>query len=527
MFKCLLRRFSPASGKKLIEKKLSNGTLIKGVLNPKCLLEKEDHGIPSGSPSSSPLSPFLLEGVTQLPDGRVYSGKYNPEKGFPLPGSRLEDDGDLYEGSFNEQWQREGEGRAWLADGTYYEGRFEKDELVEGMVRVPQGIYEVIFRGTLKDESFVRGRLTSHDCAYEGFFHNNEPEGKGKLVFMDTGAEQEGTFRQGKLHGPDCKMKLPSGYVYVGEFMDGIIRYGKLFTPTYTYEGEFNKHGRAHGTGTQTYLIQEPRLIFTGIWNQGAMIQGTVVDEYGTPVDWRNDHETQRNILGNGDWEAGEERIAMNSYCSAKLKEADEMHRDMQKSYAEDAAKVAKMTGSYPTKMDLRYEGGIREEQERSHISSNKQLHDFENWRKRNQAQASLSATEEMEKVNAEGIAVTLDKNMAKLNFSRQHGTTELSSQRAEEQLHRFLRSFPGRSRETTILDEEDEEDEKENTSVEKDEKRQNPTNEREEKMGTLKNLKPNNGAVGKDQTVSPECNLKIYGNFPWKSFTPSDRSHT
>lgn len=50
-------------------------------------------------------------------------------------------------------------------------------------------------------------------------------------------------------------MKLNNGYVYVGEFFDGHIRTGTLYTPTYTYEGQFNDHGKAHGEGQQTYLI--------------------------------------------------------------------------------------------------------------------------------------------------------------------------------------------------------------------------------------------------------------------------------
>lgn len=522
MIKRLLLKYSPASSSFFVEKKLSDGTFIKGILNPRCLSEEIQTSV---SCSSLFTSPALLEGMTQLPDGRVYYGKYHPEKGFPLPGSRLEEDGDLYEGSFNTKWQREGSGKAWLADGTYYEGLFDQDELVEGTVRVPQGIHEVVFKGSLKDESFIQGRLTSNEYVYEGSFHNNEPNGKGKLIFIDTRAEQEGTFRNGKLHGSDCKMKLPSGYVYVGDFLDGHIRYGKLFTPTYTYEGEFNEHGRAHGTGVQTYLIQEPRLIFTGIWNQGAMIQGSVADEYGVPVDWRNDHETQRNILGNGDLQVGEENIAMNSYCSAKLKEADNLHQEMQKSYAEDAGKVEKNTGYFPSKMDLRYEGSIREEQEQLHLSSNKQLQDLDQCRIRNQVKSSGLAKDAIAKVSTEQKFVSFDENMAKINFSRQCGATELSAQRAEEQLSRFLRSFPGRSQQTTILDEDDdEEDEKKEETMMKKRKEGGGTEETDK----MKEVKSGNSVAGANKSSSAPSTsfkLKIHGNPPWKSFTPPDPS--
>lgn len=69
------------------------------------------------------------------------------------------DDGDRYRGEFNERWQRHGSGEAWLQDGTYYRGKFANDELVDGMVRIPNGISEIKFTGTLHDELFVRGKL--------------------------------------------------------------------------------------------------------------------------------------------------------------------------------------------------------------------------------------------------------------------------------------------------------------------------------------------------------------------------------
>lgn len=439
-----------------VVKHLEDGTILKGKLHPT-------------------ISSRLIEGITQLPDGRVFNGAYDTQTGAPLAGCRLQEDGDLYTGEFNDAWQRHGKGQAWLADGTSYQGIFENDELVNGIVKIPQGTAEIVFEGTLSDEMFVKGRLSSPDYVYEGEFNNNEPDGKGTLSFT-SGATQEGTFRAGKLHGQDCKMKLEGGFVYVGEFLDGIIRQGKLFTPTYTYEGEFNEHGRAEGIGTQIYHIHEPRLNFTGVWSNGAMIRGTVVDEYGNPVDWRSDFDAQRTILGDGDAALGEERLSMNSYCGAKLKEADELHRTVEKSYVADAQAVLKQTGKFPSKMDLRYEGGIQEEREASHRASQKQMKDMEACRVNSashsrssekvvQGFAAASSSPPMEATQTGGVAGSsdappFDMSVAKINFSRQFGTQELCAQRAEEQLGRFLRSFPGRSKQDNILDAPDEDEE-------------------------------------------------------------------
>lgn len=445
----MLRRY----GWRLCSITLDNGTVLKGKLNP-----HHRHR--------------LLSGVAILPDGRTYSGKFHEVLGHPLPGSQLEEDGDLYRGSFNQQWQREGQGEAWLADGTHYLGTFEGDELTCGTVRVPNGATEIVFDGTLRDELFVKGRLTQPDFMYEGEFKNNEPHGKGQLVFS-TGAEQEGTFLNGKLHGSNCKMRLEGGFVYVGDFMDGTIRRGILYTPTYTYDGEFNDHGRAHGEGSQTYLASDPRLTFTGLWNNGALVRGVCMDEYGTPVDWQNNNDLQTMVLGGGDASSGQESVAVNSYCSAKLKEADQLHRDMQKGYVEDAERVAQRTQRYPSKMDLGYEGSIAHENAAVHEANQKQMAAM------NQSKELFAdRAHELKTVTSQAhgsIIGELNENMAKLQFSRQVGAEQLSSQRIDEQFERFMKSFDA--------------------------------------------PKPSSGAA----TVEGG-RLNIEGNAPWKSFTPPSK---
>lgn len=439
-------------GLRLCSVTLASGVVLEGDLNP---VNRER----------------LLKGTATLPDGRVYSGVFDAQKGFPLPGSQLEEDGDIYRGAFNEKWQREGLGEAWLADGTYYKGHFTNDELVEGVVRIPNGSSEMTFEGTLVDELLVRGKLSQPDFTYEGEFQENQPHGKGKLIFA-TGAEQEGTFYAGKLHGDGCKMKLDGGFVYVGEFIDGKIRRGVLYTPTYTYEGDFNENGRAHGEGRQTYLIHEPRLIFSGIWNNGALIRGACVDEYGSPVDWQNRHELQSMILGDSTQSSGDECVAMNSYCGAKLLEADRLHRDMNKSYAEDAATVVKATGRFPSKMDLGYEGGMERERVAATRSSQRQMQQMDEFRERLSSRAQ-SFEEVSEGLRNGNIIAEINENMAKIQFSRQMGAQQLAAERVDEQFERFMTTFNRPSKTLT------------------------------------------------ESEASKEENLKIEGNAPWKSFTP------
>lgn len=419
---------------KVVDTVLPNGTRLKGILNPRC-------------------PDRLLEGVTTLPDGREFNGNYDAINGHPLKGSRLCEDGDVYEGEFNNSWQREGLGKARLADGTCYEGKFEQDELVEGVVTIPQGTTEVVFKGKLQNETFLRGVLTTPDYRYEGDLLNNEPDGVGKLIFA-TGEMQEGTFRCGKLHGANCKLKLNGGFVYVGEFVDGHIRYGILYTPTYRYEGEFNEHLRAHGQGVQTYLVHEPRLVFTGIWNSGAMTQGTVVDEYGTPVEWQDAYHTQCQVLGDGDEALGRERVAMNGYCSAKLKEADELHHSVTQSYVEDADKVQHATGTRPSRMDLGYEAGIATEKSAAHQAAQKQLRDMESYRSSCQAREDGQHGAVLDNERAEEEQSS-PSDAERMTFTRELGTQELSAQRADEQLSRFLRSFDNRKG-SSVLDEEE-----------------------------------------------------------------------
>lgn len=376
----------------------------------------------------------LLLGVATMPDGRVYKGAFDEELGHPAGKGQLEEDGDMYVGLFNRQWQRHGAGEAWLADGTVYKGTFADDDLIEGTVRIPNGSSETTFVGTLLDESFVEGTLTQHDFTYTGAFQNNAPHGKGKLVYA-TGAEQSGTFRCGKLHGPVCRMKLEGGFVYEGEFIDGAIKRGTLYTPNYTYEGEFNEHGRAHGEGSQLMLATTPRMTFTGIWVHGQLQRGSCKDEFGTPIDYRDNHDLQRAVADEDDV-----TVAATHHSKAKLRETKEAIKDMNRSFREDQARVASATGKTPSKFDLGYEHSISAGRDEA-TAEVKRASDRDHLRAPGvscHAEASPAAV----RAAVAGSTVAVDPNKAMANMYSQVSAQHIVADRLEEQHRRFLQSM-------------------------------------------------------------------------------------
>jgi len=298
----------------------------------------------------------LIDGIAVLEDGRVYKGSFDEAEFYPVGKQhQLEEDGDIYVGSFNKEWQRDGSGRSWLADGTTYDGRFESDDFVEGTVRIPSGIHETVFRGRLKDEMFVEGTLQHVDYTYTGQFADNRPHGRGKLAFQ-SGEVMDGTFRCGALHGTDCSMKLSGGFVFTGEFVDGHIRRGTLRSSLYTYEGEFDEQGKAHGEGIQIFLAASKKLYFSGHWFHGVLREGSCKDEDGFPIDYRSDSDAQNAITG-----GFPEKLATGEYFKAKKRETDTLFREMNKSYVEDAKRVEESTGHFPSKYELGYEPSVAE----------------------------------------------------------------------------------------------------------------------------------------------------------------------
>lgn len=297
----------------------------------------------------------LVRGTAELPDGRVFSGDFDATTGVPCAGSKLVDAGDQYVGEFSSAWRRHGKGQAVLADGTQYRGTFDDDDFVSGTVIVPDARGDVVFEGTLRDETFVEGTLTQQHFSYTGAFQNNQPHGQGRLLFS-SGAWQEGTFVRGELHGDNCKSRLSSGDVYIGTFVCGRIQSGELRTATFVYEGDFDESGMASGAGRAEYLNVHPRLVLTGHWAHGKMVQGHAVDEFGTPVDYTTQASHVAAATG-----ATADECAASDALRADLQEKTSQLREMNASFCRDADRVQDATGVRPDKHSLGYERGLRD----------------------------------------------------------------------------------------------------------------------------------------------------------------------
>jgi hypothetical protein len=398
----------------------------------------------------------LVDGTVTLPDGRVYAGRFCESTGRPLDGTKLTDERDVYVGEFNAQWQRHGKGRAWLQDGTRYEGRFECDDLVEGTVHLvdAEGV-EMTFTGTLRDEQFVRGVLRHRDFTYTGTFECNEPHGRGKIEFT-SGAVQDGTFARGRLHGPQCKWRLESGVVYLGAFTQGVITSGELRTATYTYEGEFNERGQAHGIGRQEQHATQPKLIFTGRWNQGTMIEGQCADEFGSPVDWRNAPQLHEQLM------RPEDRVT-GSYMEARLAETRQRMQETQTHIAQDVEAARSERGqANADAFTLGYEAGPLTSQRLATANAQREGELQRAAAERAKAEAADLARRQMPatgaRVSGDGPAATDDASsvdavdaaaplishlpLAHAERLRQRSQQMLQGDRMEEQFERFkLRS--------------------------------------------------------------------------------------
>jgi hypothetical protein len=321
----------------LVVKTLQNGTVLDGTF----------------------ANDRFVEGVAKLPDGRVFKGKFSPDNGAPSPGSQLEEDGDLYRGEYNERWQRHGQGKAFLLDGTEYIGQFHEDEFVKGKVIVPDGTDTVIFEGTLKDEEFVQGSLKAKDYRYVGEFKANTPHGKGKLTF-NSGAYMEGTFFKGRLNGPDNKVRLDNGDMYIGDFLDGRIRRGELRTATFNYEGEFDEHGMPDGPGRKESLDCYPKIISTGRWVHGQMLFGSSEDEFGNAVDYLGEDRAQLSSRDPvKDAKRAEERNRSNALLTlmkAVVQDANQAEADRETEYHKSAQETYEQSGRYPREEEIGFQ---------------------------------------------------------------------------------------------------------------------------------------------------------------------------
>lgn len=114
-----------------------------------------------------------------------------------------------------------------------------------------KGLFSVsLFKGQIKNRkrNGFGIQLFPNGCFYIGFWKNNQPEGKGKLVIKD-------------------------GTAYEGEFLKGYISKGKIKYYNGTiYEGEFD--GTPFERVKNGVFIFNNDLILKAIWKEGFIIEG-------------------------------------------------------------------------------------------------------------------------------------------------------------------------------------------------------------------------------------------------------------
>lgn len=67
------------------------------------------------------------------------------------------------------------------------------------------------------------------------------------------------------------------------------------------------------------------------------LVSGTCVDEHGTAIDWQDNHALQAKVLGDGDERRGEEQLAVNTYCDARVEEVKHLKNKIDSCYVADA----------------------------------------------------------------------------------------------------------------------------------------------------------------------------------------------
>src|SRR5205814_1028764 len=147
------------------------------------------------------------------------------------------------------------EGTVTLADGRRFTGAFDP------LTGVPRS----------------GCRLVDDGDRYEGEYNASwQRHGRGSAVLAD-GTTYEGRFEQ-------------------DDFVGGAIKQGELRAATFTYEGDFDGTGMAHGTGRAEQLALDRKLVFTGQWVGGNFVKGVVEDEFGNPVDMKAAPDVERQL---------------------------------------------------------------------------------------------------------------------------------------------------------------------------------------------------------------------------------------
>ena len=161
-------------------------------------------------------------------------------------------------------------------NGNYYEGLFYNGELNGNgkIIKIKENDKsknskkkKVTYIGNInnfKKEGF--GKEICDEYIYEGNFHNDMKNGRGKITFINTGDYYEGEFTNDKITGYG-KYIWSNKHQYIGDFIEGEMDgKGKYIWPDGSeYEGEYVNNKR-EGKGEFKW---SNGAIFKGIFHDG------------------------------------------------------------------------------------------------------------------------------------------------------------------------------------------------------------------------------------------------------------------
>ena len=209
-------------------------------------------------------NPLNGKGVLQLNNGKIYEGEF-VDGMLNNYGKYTDEEGTIYEGVFKNGILN---GKAKIITLKLNKNSSKSKDILD----------TVTYNGDVKDlKKEGLGKEVCNDYIYEGEFHNNMKNGKGKIKYIQTGDTYEGefkndeingngtykwinnsqytgNFKNGKMNG-EGTFKWPDGSEYSGEYVNGIKNgIGQFqWSDGNVFKGVF-KNGKPSGLGlAETY----------------------------------------------------------------------------------------------------------------------------------------------------------------------------------------------------------------------------------------------------------------------------------
>ena len=213
-------------------------------------------------------------GVFRTVTGDIYEGQFVSGKRHGT-GRLTFSIGDIWEGEWK-QGKLYGKCRKSSAQGGVYDGECADDN-ASGTGHFEDRVAQITYDGAFRYNTFEgEGHLRTPDLEYKGAFKQGLKDGAGKLTEAD-GAEYEGTFVRGSIHGHGVlRRKAPDGTEVL-------------------YDGEFVL-GRMEGTGT----LHMGAAQFKGVFKNNAFNRGTIVAESGRTFEVDIDEGKVLEVLEGG-----------------------------------------------------------------------------------------------------------------------------------------------------------------------------------------------------------------------------------